>query len=213
MNNSIEEIWKQGFISNDALVAPIINDLYNQKSKNIVDKFELVFKWNLIGVLVFALMVLVGFTILGTPYLGLFISAMLMSLVIRGRKEQASLKLLDKNVNSYQYLKSFDDWLKEMMLGYGKLYSFFYPALLLSMALQARFTELGQEAINGFVNAFPDTVMLFATPLYLLLAVAVIASLLFYFSGALYRLDFNSLYGRMLSKLEELICDMEELRR
>ncbi|MCS5590797.1 MAG: hypothetical protein NZ824_12610 [Candidatus Thioglobus sp.] len=213
MNNSIEEIWKQGFISNDALVAPVINDLYNQKSQNIVDKFELVFKWNLIGLVAFALVVLVALILFGTPYLGLFISAMLMALVIRGRKEQASLKLLDKNVNSYQYLKSFDNWLKEMMLSYAKLYSFFYPALFLSMAVQSRFTELGQAAINGFVNEFPDTVMLFSTPLYLLLAVAVIASLLFYFSGSLYRIDFNSVYGRMLTKLEDLISDMEELRR
>lgn len=212
MSNSIEEIWKQGFISNDALIAPKLNGLYNKKSKNIVDKFETVFKWNLIGLVVFALLVLVVFTSLGTPYLGLFISAMLMSLVIRGRKELASLKLLDKNVSSYQYLKSFDDWLKDMMQVYGKLYSFFYPALLLSITLQARFTGLGQAAINGFVNKYPDTVMLFATPLYLLLAVAVIASLLFYFSGALYRLDFNSVYGRMVTKLEDLISDMEELR-
>ena len=213
MNNSIEEIWKQGFISNDALIGPKLNDLYNKKSKNIVDKFETVFKWNLIGLVVFALLVLVVFTSLGIPYLGLFISAMLMSLVTRGRKDQASLKLLDKNASSYQYLKSFDDWLKEMMRAYRKLYSFFYPALFLSIAVQFRFSEFGQAAINGFVNKYPDTVMLFATPLYLLLAVAVIASLLFYFSGVLYRIDFNSVYGRMLTKLEDLISDMEELRR
>jgi hypothetical protein len=212
MSNSIEEIWKKGFISNEVLVAPKLNDLYNQKSKNIVDKFELVFKWNLRGIIVFALLVLVVSTIQGIPYLGLFISAMLMSLVIRGRKEQASLKLLDKSGSCYQYLKSFDNWLKKMMLGYGKLYSFFFPALFLSIATQIRITEFGQLAINGFVNEYPDTVMLFATPLYLLLAVAVIASLLLYFSGALYRLDFNSVYGRMLSKLEDLISDMEVLR-
>ena len=213
MNNSIEEIWKKGFISDDALVAPKLNDLYNKKSKNIVDKFEMVFKWNLIGLLVFAVVVLVVSSIQGIPYLGLFISAMLMSLVIRGRKEQTSLKLLDKSGSSYQYLKSFDDWLKQMMIGYGKLYSFFYPALFLSIATQIRNTEFGQLAINGFVNEYPDTVMLFATPLYLLLAVGVIASLLLYFSGILYRIDFNSLYGRMLTKLKDIISDMEELRR
>jgi len=213
MNNSIEEIWKNGFIKNEALVAPKLNDLYNQKSKNIVDKFELLFKWNLIGIVVFSLMILVALSILEIPYLGLFISTMLMSLVIRGRKEQASLKLLDKNVSSYEYLKSFNNWLKNLMAGYSKLYSFFYPALFLSIALQFRFSEICQIAINGFVHDYPDTIMLFATPLYLLLAVAVIASLLFYFSGTLYRVDFNSIYGRILNKLEELINDMEELRR
>lgn len=213
MSKSIEEIWKKGFISNEALVAPKLNDLYNQKSQNIVDKFERVFKWNLIGIVVFALLILVVSTFKGMPYLGLFISAMLMALVVRGRKEQASLKLLDKNVSSYQYLKSFDHWLKEMMTGYGKLYSFVYPALFLSIALQFRSSEICQTAINGFVHQYPDTIMLFATPLFLLLAVVVIASLLFYFSGAMYRVDFNSLYGRMLRKLDDLISDMEELRR
>lgn len=212
MSNSIEEIWKNGFISNQALVAPKLNDLYNQKSKNIVDKFARLYKWNLIGLVIFAFVVIVALTFFGTPYLGLFIAAMLMSLVIRGRKELASLKLLDKNVSSYQYLKSFDHWLKAMMRVYGKLYSFFYPALFLSIALQFRLSEFGQRAINGFVHQFPDTIMLFTTPLYLLLAIGVIASLLFYFSGALFRADFNSLYGRMLSKLEDLISDMEELR-
>ena len=70
MNNSIEKIWKEGFLSNDALIAPKINDLYNQKSKNIVDKFEVVFKWNLIGIIIYAALVLVVLTIMGIPYLG-----------------------------------------------------------------------------------------------------------------------------------------------
>jgi len=213
MSHSIEKIWKEGFISDKALIAPKINDLYNQKSKNIVDKFEVMFKWNLIGIIIFSLLVLIVLSIQGIPYLGIFISALLMSLVFRGKKEQASLALLDKNVSSYQYLKSFDNWMKDLMAGYAKLYSFFYPALFLSIALQFRFTDVGQKVINVLVNKFPDTTMIFSTPLYLLALVTVITGLLFYFSGPLYRLDFNSLYGRLFNKLEELISDMEELRR
>jgi len=213
MSHSIEEIWKKGFINNDALIAPKINDLYSQKSKNIVDKFEVMFKWNLIGLVVFALLVLTYLSFEGFPYLGIFISALLMSLVVRGRKEQASLALLDKNVSSYQYLKSFDTWMKDLMTVYAKIYSFFYPALFLSIALQFYFTEFGQKAIHGLISHFPETPLLLSIPLYLLLAVVAFAGLLFYFSGPLYRLDFNSLYGRMFKKLEELISDMEELRR
>ena len=52
MTQSIEKIWQEGFINDKALVAPKLNDLYNQKSKNIVDKFERVFKWNLIGLMI-----------------------------------------------------------------------------------------------------------------------------------------------------------------
>ena len=171
------------------------------------------FKWNLIGLVIFTLIVLVSFSLMGIPYLGIFIAAMLMTLVVRGRKEQANLALLDKDVSSYQYLKAFDKWMKDLMVVYARLYSYFYPALFLSIALQFRFSELGQKIINGLVNKFPDTTMVLSTPLYMLVAVCIITGLFYYFSGPLYRLDFNSLYGRMFKKLEELISDMEELRR
>ena len=35
MDNSIETIWKKGFLNSDALIAPKLNNLYNQKSQNI----------------------------------------------------------------------------------------------------------------------------------------------------------------------------------
>ena len=40
MEKSIETIWKEGFMKDDALVAPKLNDLYNQKSANIIDKAD-----------------------------------------------------------------------------------------------------------------------------------------------------------------------------
>ena len=40
MRNSIEEIWKEGFLNEKSLVAPKINDLYNQKSMDLIDKMK-----------------------------------------------------------------------------------------------------------------------------------------------------------------------------
>lgn len=212
MSDSIEEIWKKGFLNNEALIAPKINDLYNQKSQNIVDKFEVMFKWNLIGLAIFSVIVLISLILFGIPFLGVFVAGMLMSLVIIGRKEQATLKRIDKNVNSYQYIKSFEQWLNAMMDRYRKLYSVFYPALFLGPVIQLRFSDIGQKAIHGFVASFPDTIMILGTPLIALVTVSIIASLLYYFSGPLYRLDYNSLYGRLHAKLDDLIADMEELQ-
>jgi hypothetical protein len=42
------------FFKNDALVAPKLNNLYNQKSIDIVDKFKRMYKINRIAILVFA---------------------------------------------------------------------------------------------------------------------------------------------------------------
>jgi hypothetical protein len=44
MEKSIETIWKQGFLNDDALVAPKLNDLYNQKSTHIIDTFNNLFR-------------------------------------------------------------------------------------------------------------------------------------------------------------------------
>ena len=51
MEKSIETIWKEGFIKNDALVAPKLNDLYNQKSIDIVEKFKRMYKLNRIAIM------------------------------------------------------------------------------------------------------------------------------------------------------------------
>ena len=44
MEKSIENIWKEGFLKSDALVAPKLNNLYNKKSIHIIDKFKRRFK-------------------------------------------------------------------------------------------------------------------------------------------------------------------------
>jgi len=213
MNTSIEQIWKEGFMDSNAMIAPKIIDLYNKKSKNIVDKMETMFKWNLIGIVIMAFIVLIVTSVQGIPFLGMFIFSLLISTVIYGKKELATLALLDKNVSSYQYLKSFDSWLKDLMISYAKLYSFLYPALFLGIMLQLRLSDIGLEAISGFVNAFPETLMILATPMVILVPVAVIAWLLYYFAAPIYKADMYTLYGRALAKLDEIIADMEELKK
>ena len=52
MKNSIEAIWKEGFLNEKSLVAPKINDLYNQKSKHVVEKVKRRFRVNLIFIII-----------------------------------------------------------------------------------------------------------------------------------------------------------------
>jgi hypothetical protein len=49
MEKSIEAIWKEGFLNEKSLVAPKINDLYNQKSKDLVDRMKRMYRNNLIA--------------------------------------------------------------------------------------------------------------------------------------------------------------------
>ena len=68
MEKSIEEIWKNGFLQNEALVAPKVNDLYNQKSKNIVDKLLQMGQMNIYAILIGAFIILFVFHVIGFIY-------------------------------------------------------------------------------------------------------------------------------------------------
>ncbi len=58
MEKSIETIWKEGFLKDDALLAPKLNNLYNQKSMDIVDKFKRMYIVNRIAIVAFAFIIL-----------------------------------------------------------------------------------------------------------------------------------------------------------
>ena len=74
MERSIENIWKEGFLKSDALVAPKINNLYNQKSIHIIDKFKRMFKINLIAIIVFSFVFLIISFFVSIKYYFFFLS-------------------------------------------------------------------------------------------------------------------------------------------
>ncbi len=213
MKDSIETIWKQGFMKDDALIAPKINDLYHQKSKDVLEKLHKAFKWNLIGLLVGVVVIIAFSAFSGTLYLGVFISLLLLSLVVLGKKQLKELDKIDKNVSSYAYLKSFDSWFKSLIAEYTTLYRYFYPLLFLGIMLQWRLSGSATSFIQGLLLDYPNSYVLFDTPAIILVVVFTIAALLAYFAAALYRCDMDLVYGRLIKRLDEIIADMEELRR
>jgi hypothetical protein len=212
MNQSIESIWKKSFINNDELVIPKVNDLYNKKSENLIDKFHSLFDLNrkfIIGVAFLSLLVL---SAIGAPILGVFVAVWLYSLLIVGKNGMKKLHAIDKNTSSYHYLKSFVSWKEEVVAVYSKTYTIYYPILLLAIAIQVRFTNDAEAIIQSIVIDSPDMTLIFATPWFFVVGIAITASLLSYFASALYRMDLNIMYGESFKKLNSLIADMESLR-
>ena len=70
MEKSLEAIWKEGFLKNNELVVPKINNLYNQKSQNAVDKLMKIGKLNLQAIGVSAVIILIITIVAGLPYMG-----------------------------------------------------------------------------------------------------------------------------------------------
>lgn len=217
MENSIESIWKEGFLKSDALVAPQVNNLYNQKSKHIIDKFNRMFKINLKAIVIGSFVVVVASFLVGIPIMGISMFFILNGLVLINKKLLKSLQSIDKSMSSYEYLNSFNNWMNEQIETNIKIARFMYPLIFLAMVLGFWFKNvegkfLGEHLLNKIMTEFPDTFLIFNIPFYGILGVLLVISLLTLFGGKIYKWDFNIVYGRVFRKLNELVNDVEELR-
>jgi len=217
MEKSIENIWKEGFLKSDALVAPKINNLYNQKSIHIIDKFKRMFRINLIAIVVFSFVFLVVSFFVGIPLTGAIFFVTLMVLVIINKKLLNGLEHIDKGGSSYQYLKAFNQWINEQVSVNEKISTFLYPIIFISMIVGFWFKDaegelLGKRLVNEVVIGFPDIYLIYGIPLIAIIGVVLIVGLLAFFGGRIYQWDLNLVYGRVFKKLEELMADIESLR-
>jgi hypothetical protein len=217
MEKSIENIWKEGFLKSDALVAPKLNDLYNQKSKHVIDKFKRMFKINLIAIVVFAFIILAATTFNGLPIIGISWFLILIGLVVVNKKLTSSLEKIDYHKNSYEYLMSFNKWLQEQLAINRKMARLYYPLFFISVVVGFWFVDaegvpLGQRLVGEVLYGFPDIYLVNGIPLLGIVLVVIIAGLLMLFGGRIYNLDVKIVYGRMFKKIKELITDLEELR-
>jgi hypothetical protein len=217
MEKSIETIWKEGFIKSDALVAPKLNDLYNQKSKHIIDKFKRMFKMNLILIVLGSFIVLIASFIVGIPYMGIPMFIGLNILVILNKKLLNTLMLIDKSVSSYDYLLAFDNWLKSSLTINKKFARFFYPFIFLSIITGfwmkvVNGKHIGEHAVNKLLLTYPDLQLLFGIPVIGVIAVLIIIGILVLVGGRIYEWDLKIVYGRLFNKLDEIIFDIKELR-
>jgi hypothetical protein len=217
MEKSIENIWKEGFLKSDALVAPKINNLYNQKSIHIIDKFKRMFKINLIAIVAFSFAFLVVSFIIGIPITGIIFFVTLSVLVFINKRLLNDLEKIDIGISSYKYLKAFNQWINKQVSINKRFSRFLYPIIFMSLVLGFWFKDaegmpLGERLVDEILVGFPDTYLIFGIPLIGIVIVAVILVLLFLVGGRIYKWDLNIVYGRIFKKLEELMTDIESLR-
>ena len=218
MEKSIETIWKEGFIKNDALVAPKLNDLYNQKSIDIVEKFKRMYKINRIAIIAFAILIIPLSYVTGMIYMGIPMSLLFTAATFVAQKFSKQLDTIDKNTSSYEYLSSFDKWVKDMVAVNSKLSTFMYPYIFIAMALGFWFVDiegtiLGHMLINGIIAEFPNTFIVSGFPVLLLIPFILGIAILAFFGGRIGKTDINLVYRGILNKLKVLLSDMEELRK
>ena len=218
MEKSIESIWKEGFLKKEAIVIPKLNDLYNKKSIDIVEKFRKMYKINIIAIVLFACIMLPIATLSHLPYMGIMMFFLFSIIIYNAIRFKRKLDCINKNSNSYEYLKSFENWTKEMTRFNSKLSTFLYPFVFLAMVLGFWFGSFGgdvpgQELINQLLIRYPNMIMVLSVPLIGVIIVIIVLALLAFFGGRIGEWDLKIGYGRILRRLDTLLVDMEELRR
>lgn len=214
MKNSIEAIWKEGFLNEKSLVAPKINDLYNQKSKHVVDKVKRMFRVNLIAIVIMAIVFPIIHYFLDAIWQGAVASVLLLLTAWYNKQHLHGIKTLDQGATSLDYLKSFDQWLKEVLSKSEKIVRFYYPLCFL-VAISTIWSAWNkqEELILKIHQKFPDLIFIGNIPLFALIIVGVITLLMFYFSDKIYKWDVRLMYGRVFGKVEKTIAEMEKLKQ
>lgn len=211
MERSIETIWKKGFLDSDSLVAPKLNDLYNQKSKTIIDKFKRMMKVNIYVIMIFAFLNWGLYAALGTPYTGVFMLFLFMGVCWISIKQRRTMKNIDASLSSYDYLKSFNSWLEMAISNNTKVMRLFYPLVFLASLMPIVHALKTGEVTNAAIlnSGFH---LVYGIPTFTWIIALVIAVLIYVFGGKIYKWDVNLAYSRIFRKLENMIAEMEELR-
>ena len=211
MEKSIESIWKKGFLKEDALIAPKVTNLYQQKSKSIVEKMQRMFVLNFYYIIGLAAFFLAGSFLLKAPIPGIFVTSLFVVIIYMGYHENKKMIRIDQSVNSFQYLKDFDLWRKNAISAYGKLYAFFYPLFFLGLIVAIWQSPILNKPLRHIMANHPDMKLLYGIPIYWLIIAGTVVLLSAMFSQKLYQLDLNLVYGRVFKKLDEIIQDIETL--
>ncbi len=70
MEKSIEKIWNEAFVEEQALIAPKVNDLYNKKSKSLIHKIQRTYEIDNKGLIPMAILVAGGMAAFSEAIIG-----------------------------------------------------------------------------------------------------------------------------------------------
>ena len=213
MRKTIEATWREGFLSSDALVAPKVNDLYTRKSLHIADRIQRMQRINQIAIVIGAPIAWAYYATLGMPYGGAIICAAWVGLIVV-RRQFPHIARFDTpvSVDSYQYLKAFQRWLKNRLAWGRRVQRHMYAVTFVAIAIGIGESANGQLLIRNIVESNPGIRLVYGVPLILIVGVLVIAAVVDLFGGVIFDFDVNIVYRNVFRKLDEMVAEMEELR-
>lgn len=216
MEKSIENIWKEGFMNSELSSIPKIDDIKSLQSLYFVDQFKKSYQTNIIVLTATATLILLAAVIGGVPFTGLFLFMLFASLAILGRKELNKLDRINMGIDCYEYLQNVDHWLKALLARFQKIYRFWIPLFFLAGCWGILHTNffvpfIGETLIDKIVSN-PGTYVLSGLPILWILGIVLAAIGLSFFADQFFKREMKSIYGEQISRLDQLLREMEELR-
>lgn len=200
MENSIETIWTKGFLKEEALAAPRINNLYQKKSQLLIEKLKRTYRIDNRSILPLAILAVVGFGVVGNVIVGVYVMVLMLAMFFLNKKKLASLESISINTTSYEYLLEYRQMFFQLKKFYIRLLGIGVPvAAILGYYLFFRKTALFDKFLQ-------------LNPMYLIGIILLISLILSALGIAAYLLSLKVVYGRFIQKLDEMIADMNELR-
>lgn len=216
MEKSIEKMWKEGFMSDASLSIPEINDISSLKSIYFVDQFKKTYKTNIVLLTGTAVIVLFAFIMGGIPFIGLMMFGLFSTLAILGYRELSKLQKLNPGTTNYEFLKAFDNWLKNLLHKFSMVYRILIPLLFIGFALAILqtnfFAPFLDETLLERMVGDSTPAMIAGIPMWWMAGILLVAIVLSYFSTRFFKMEMRSIYGELIEKLDRSLAELEELR-
>jgi hypothetical protein len=202
MDKSIEEIWSEGFQDEKYLIPPVINDLYNKKSILTVDKLQSVSKKDNWSIIPLSIITLIFFIIKSKLLFGLYISALMLSLFFLNRKKLKFLYTINTSQSCFQYLGKLQEMIKNNVKSTTRLLGFGLPFFgYLGLCI-----FIFESNMENFILETYSSKQLLIKSIIILMSLSVIGIISF-------RLANYLVYGRLIKKIDEMIDELNLLKK
>ncbi|MBA6155670.1 hypothetical protein H3Z83_03920 [Tenacibaculum sp. S7007] len=205
MEKSIEKIWNEAFISEDTLIAPRINDIYNQKSKSVINKIKRTYEIDNKGLIPMAILVAAGMTIFSEAIIGIYGAFLILCLYFYNTNLLNKFKSIDVKSDNLTYLKKYKSIINVIMKATKKLFVFAIPLAVLSIFALA-FSIKEKSFLSKFISSDTSFIQVIGIGFIVALVVSIIGVIV-------YTISTKILYGTLISKLDSIIKEMEELKK
>lgn len=191
MNQSIENIWKQGFVKEELVLPSKVNNIYTKRSNLLVGKLRRTLKWDNLSLIPLGLICFIYFFWAGKLIVGIYGTVLIAALFFLNQRHLNHLLHINERSSCHHYLVS-------LQLGIVKIKKFYNRLLAIAVPLTTSFGiwlyYLGEKPIEEILT--------------IVLIICIVMPL---GSIAVYRISNRMLYGAILKKLEQTIQEMEEL--